>query len=115
MAIRIRKVYGVLIALCAANTKEKKGDIYLHDGIHEALSDKFYIDCFSMGFTEELIVNSFRIPLMAKEEIHGRGKTFWKNIRKKIVRKEQLLKEQLKDMREIKFREIIDKRFSKKR
>ncbi len=50
MAIRIRKQGGVYIALCAAESKEKRGDIYLNDGIHEALSNKFEADFISMGF-----------------------------------------------------------------
>jgi len=33
-----------MIALCAAKTKAKKGDIYLDDNIHHALSTKFAID-----------------------------------------------------------------------
>ena len=41
MAIRIRNINGKIIALCAAKTKPKEGDIYLDDSIHHALTRKF--------------------------------------------------------------------------
>lgn len=44
MAIRIRKIDGHLVALCAAKSKAKKGDIYLDDALHEALATKFAVD-----------------------------------------------------------------------
>jgi len=44
MAIRIRKINGELVALCAAETSPMKDDIYLDDNIHHALSVKFYED-----------------------------------------------------------------------
>ena len=44
MAIRIRTVDGIVVALCAAKTKPVEGDIYLDDGIHHALTSKFGID-----------------------------------------------------------------------
>jgi hypothetical protein len=59
MAIRIRKVskekikgetiYSY-IALCAAEHKSQKGDIYLNDAIHHALTNKFEEDFDKMGF-----------------------------------------------------------------
>ena len=52
MAIRIRKVDGITIALCAAETNEKLGDLYLDDSIHHALSTKF----------ESLKPNKFQAP-----------------------------------------------------
>jgi len=44
MAIRIRTVNGVRIALCAAETDEIKGDTYLDDSDHYALAAKFSLD-----------------------------------------------------------------------
>jgi len=46
MAIRIRLIdnQGHLVALCAAETEPKDGDIYLNDTIHQALADKFWKD-----------------------------------------------------------------------
>lgn len=41
MAIRLRKIQGEWIALCAAKSKACKADVYLNDGIHYALACKF--------------------------------------------------------------------------
>ena len=50
MAVRIRQHKGHAVALCAAKTKAQKGDIYLNDDAHHALSVKFALDFESMGF-----------------------------------------------------------------
>ncbi len=50
MAIRIRVVDGKTVALCAAETQECPGDIYLDDNVHHALTNKFEADFHSMGF-----------------------------------------------------------------
>lgn len=51
MAIRLRHIEGTgLIALCAARSIAKAGDIYLDDSAHHALSVKFTDDFASMGF-----------------------------------------------------------------
>lgn len=50
MAIRIRKVDGHIVALCAAETKPELGDLYLDDTVHHALYDKFHDDYVKMGF-----------------------------------------------------------------
>lgn len=52
MAIRIRKVGGHVVALCAAKTEAKEGDIYLDDNAHHALSTKFACDWFDEGIEE---------------------------------------------------------------
>lgn len=44
MAIRIRKVDGHNVAICAARSHPKEGDIYLDDGVHYSLSQKFWHD-----------------------------------------------------------------------
>jgi len=44
MAIRIRTVNGVRVALCAAETDLEPGDVYLDDGDHYALAAKFRRD-----------------------------------------------------------------------
>ncbi len=49
MAIRIRTIKGLTIALCAACTKPKDGDIYLDDSVHHALSTKFSLDWYEEG------------------------------------------------------------------
>ena len=44
MAIRLRRVNGVMVALCAAETDATRGDLYLDDGMHYALAAKFCRD-----------------------------------------------------------------------
>jgi len=54
MAIRIRfDENGRYIALCAAESIAKTGDVYLNDGMHEALSNKFEADFISMRFIKK--------------------------------------------------------------
>jgi hypothetical protein len=49
MAIRIRTVNGVTLALCAAETDPKRGDVYLDDDKHYALTMKFALDFKQQG------------------------------------------------------------------
>jgi hypothetical protein len=44
MAIRLRTVGGVRVALCAAETDEMPGDVYLDDGDHYAIAAKYAQD-----------------------------------------------------------------------
>lgn len=44
MSIRLRSVNGIRVALCAAETDEHPGDIYLDDSDHYALAAKFQRD-----------------------------------------------------------------------
>jgi hypothetical protein len=44
MAIRIRRVNGFTVALCAADTDAMPDDLYLDDGQHYALAAKFARD-----------------------------------------------------------------------
>ena len=74
MAIRIRKVNGKTIVICAAESEAKEGDIYLDDNVHHALSTKFGLDWFDEGhesladiWDEDLVI------LMGKEE----NKAYW--------------------------------------
>lgn len=50
MSIRIRVVDGVMVALCAARSIEKPGDVYLDDAHHHALGEKFREDMQSEGY-----------------------------------------------------------------
>ncbi len=68
MAIRIRKIKGHTIAICAAQSVAKEGDIYLHDGIHEALATKFSLDWEGNGLMEKSVADKRKIPLMKQEE-----------------------------------------------
>ncbi len=67
MAIRIRRVNGYTIALCAAETKPTEGDLYLDDGIHHALSTKFGLDWKEEGFVEESLADPVLEKLMIAE------------------------------------------------
>ena len=49
MAIRLRKINNITVALCAAATKPKEEDVYLDDGQHHALICKFERDWVSEG------------------------------------------------------------------
>ena len=53
MAIRIRDIDGCVVALCAAKTEHKNGDIYLDDNAHHALTTKFSVDFESEGFMDD--------------------------------------------------------------
>ena len=50
MAIRVRIIKGSYKALCAAESEPEEGDVYLNDGMHRALSDRFWDDFRKMGF-----------------------------------------------------------------
>ena len=67
MAIRIRKVDGKTIALCAAKTKPKPGDLYLDDTIHHALTTKFGLDWHSEKIIDNPLANDILVKLMKKE------------------------------------------------
>jgi len=53
MAIRLRIVDGVRVALCAAKTKSEVGDIYLNDGWHYAISRKYWRDYDEIEIVDE--------------------------------------------------------------
>ena len=69
MSIRIREIEGETVALCAAKTMEKKGDIYLNDRAHHALMTKFTADLESEGWLKENAPIDEKVKeLMLKEE-----------------------------------------------
>lgn len=49
MAIRLRTVSGVRVALCAAETDAQPGDVCLDDADHYALAAKFALDWQGQG------------------------------------------------------------------
>ena len=71
MAIRIREIYGEVVALCAAKTKAKDGDIYLDDRAHHALSTKFGVDWVSEGRLKDDVADGIIKELMLEEESNG--------------------------------------------
>ena len=68
MAIRIRRVNGITVALCAAETDPKERDLYLDDGIHYALVTKFSLD-YELGIEEPIIIEA-----MKKEKVRDAKK-----------------------------------------
>lgn len=69
MAIRIRKINGITVALCAAKTLANEGDIYLDDTAHHALSTKFGIDWFEEGRLEKDLADERIKKLIIDTEI----------------------------------------------
>ena len=67
MAIRIRKVNGHTIAVCAACTELKEGDLYLDDSVHHALSTKFGLDWYEEGRLDDPLANDRLVLLMRAE------------------------------------------------
>lgn len=53
MSIRVRTVDGRLVALCAAENAEAPGDLYLDDGVHVALQEKFLRDWTESGLIHD--------------------------------------------------------------
>ena len=68
MAIRIRVIKNITVALCAAKTIAGKGDIYLDDNIHHALSTKFCMDLTREGFLKVDLTDDNIKKLILKEE-----------------------------------------------
>lgn len=80
MSIRIRTVNGVIVALCAARSIEKPGDVYLDDAHHQALAEKFREDFTSEGaigcapcYPDEAVVR-------AQEESNNPNREWWDRI-----------------------------------
>ena len=71
MAIRIRKIKGYMIALCAARTKPQPGDIYLDDTIDSALRKKFLIDYESEGIIAKAHVDNMIRKIVKEAENEG--------------------------------------------
>ncbi len=69
MAIRLREINGFMIALCAVESDPKKGDIYLDDNAHHALTTKFSEDFRSMGYVSKDISDTVLVELMKKEKV----------------------------------------------
>lgn len=68
MAIRIRKVNGVTVALCAVEADEQEGDLYLDDNAHHALSAKFALDFNSEGLWP-IPVDEFVALMMESQKV----------------------------------------------
>lgn len=79
VAIRLREVSGKWIAVCAARSMPKPGDIYLHDGLHHALTIKFEADFAEMGMLQASSIEP-EIALMQKEESDNSNRTWWDSV-----------------------------------
>lgn len=69
MAIRIRTVNGVTVALCAVESDEQEGDVYLDDDAHHALSTKFGLDFHSMGFMDNPHADPVIVEVMITQKV----------------------------------------------
>lgn len=76
MAIRIRQVDGRLVALCAARSMPKAGDIYLDDGAHHVLSNKFARD-FNEMYGYDLAGIGEDADLVEREESNNPNRDWW--------------------------------------
>lgn len=76
VSIRLRLVDGVLVALCAARSIEKPGDIYLDDGAHHALTLKFWEDFASEGSMNQPPPTR-DAELRAQEESNNQNRESW--------------------------------------
>jgi len=70
MAIRLRKVNGHIIALSAAKSVAKIGDVYIDDAQHEALANKFARDTGTTGCWDDS-------KLVEVEESNNPNRTWW--------------------------------------
>lgn len=75
MSIRIRVVGGITVALCAARSIEKPGDIYLDDAAHHALANKFATDFASEG--RMLPWDDVHASLRETEESNNPNREWW--------------------------------------
>jgi hypothetical protein len=68
MAIRVRRVEGRLVALCAACTSPQEGDLYLDDEVHHALTTKFGLDFASEGLMNDALADPVLAQITLKTE-----------------------------------------------
>lgn len=74
MAIRIRTVNGVRVALCAVESDPMPGDLYLDDGDHYALAAKFALDWQGhpeIQYPEEWAIMATQKVRDAEEELNN--------------------------------------------
>ena len=73
MAIRIRRIDGRVVALCAARSIEKPGDVYLDDAEHYALAEKFWDDYPVCG----VVLDPATTALREQEELNNPNREDW--------------------------------------
>lgn len=79
MSIRLRRVNGRLIAICAARSVEKPGDVYLDDEQHHALTGKFSEDFASEGYNTQ-VLDREDAALRAQEESNNPARDWWDSV-----------------------------------
>lgn len=79
MSIRIRKINGIAIALCAARSMPKEGDIYLDDAAHHALGKKFSRDYYEM-YGYDLPYHDADLEIIEQEESNNPNRTWWDSV-----------------------------------
>lgn len=81
MAIRLRRVEGVgLVALCAARSVTKAGDVYLDDEVHHALSAKFSLDFASEWGTDSPYADTAESHAINAEESNNPARDWWDSV-----------------------------------
>lgn len=83
MSIRIRALNGKLIAICAARSVSKEGDIYLDDAAHHALAEKFMEDFQSEGYDIQCFDLDAAL-LRQQEESNNPAREWWDRTYKPI-------------------------------
>lgn len=76
MAIRIRMVENHFVAICAARSVPKEGDVYLDDAMHHALAEKFAEDFENEGFNTHAFYPQ-EVRLRAQEESNNPARVWW--------------------------------------
>jgi len=79
MSIRLRRVNGRLVALCAARSVEKSGDVYLDDEEHHALSNKFARDFDSEGRLAGIQTHE-DVEIVEAEESNNPNREWWDSV-----------------------------------
>lgn len=98
MAIRIRRVNGITVALCAAETDPHLDDLYLDDNIHHALSTKFGLDWESMGFIKNPPIDEETKKTMETQKLRDAEEELLKNFKlDKIKSKAKLIIQEYKE------------------
>ena len=81
MAIRLRIVNGCYVALCAVESDEKVGDVYLDDAMHGALKTKCaedFNEMFGDSMCQTLPVDKRVAELMRTQKVRDAKEEFLK-------------------------------------
>lgn len=81
MSIRIRTVGTVMVAICAARSVAKPGDVYLDDAQHHALVEKFMADFQSEGYNTQPF-DAEAAGLREREESNNPAREWWDSVYK---------------------------------